>query len=98
MLFNCTSECSYPSEPFGGNVRRYAIDDHNVPLIETAVNFCKELEELTLSVSTADDVNKCRFHSRACAHVSHDLTRALPPAHAPRLPTRSACPRAPARH
>ena len=41
MLYNCTSECSYPVEPFGGNVRRYAIDDHNVPLLETIVCFCR---------------------------------------------------------
>ena len=45
MLFNCTSECVYPLEPFGGNVRRYAVDDHNVPPLETIVAFCKELEQ-----------------------------------------------------
>lgn len=46
MLFNCTSECSYPVEPFNGNVKRYAIDDHNVPLMEVVVAFCQELESL----------------------------------------------------
>ena len=49
MLFNCTSECVYPSEPFGGAVRRYAIDDHNVPLLEGIVAFCKELEDLSVA-------------------------------------------------
>ena len=24
MLYNCTSECTYPTGPFGGNVRRAA--------------------------------------------------------------------------
>ena len=46
MLFNCTSECSYPVEPFNGQVQRYAIDDHNVPLMEVVLAFCKELESL----------------------------------------------------
>ena len=45
MIFNCTSECAYPSEPFAGNVRRVAIDDHNVPTLETLVSFCRDLEE-----------------------------------------------------
>ena len=46
MIYNCTSECSYPSEPFAGRVRRIAIDDHNVPPLEVIVAFCRELEEL----------------------------------------------------
>jgi hypothetical protein len=29
VIYNCTSECSYPTDLFNGNVRRVAIDDHN---------------------------------------------------------------------
>jgi PTEN phosphatase family protein len=47
MLFNCTSECSYPDAPFGGNVKRFCIDDHNVPPMETMVEFCEELQRLS---------------------------------------------------
>ena len=45
MIYNCTSECSYPIEPFGGSVRRVAVDDHNVPTLETIVQFCRGCEE-----------------------------------------------------
>ena len=45
MIYNCTSECSYPIEPFGGNVHRVAIDDHNVPTLETIVQACRLCEE-----------------------------------------------------
>jgi PTEN phosphatase family protein len=49
MLYNCTAECVYPDTLFGGRVRRYAIEDHNVPQVETIVAFCRELEELAIT-------------------------------------------------
>lgn len=45
LIYNCTSECSYPVEAFGGNVRRVAIDDHNVPSLEAMVQCCRDCEE-----------------------------------------------------
>ena len=44
VIYNCTSECSYPTDLFNGNVRRVAIDDHNVPTLDALLSFCRELE------------------------------------------------------
>ena len=34
MIYNLCSEMSYDHRKFHGNVRRYAVDDHNVPSLQ----------------------------------------------------------------
>jgi len=45
MIYNCTTECAYPAEPFGGCVSRVPIEDHHVPTLSTIIAFCRDLEE-----------------------------------------------------
>jgi len=45
MIYNLCSEMEYDHRKFHGNVRRYEIDDHNVPSLEQMLELVKDVRE-----------------------------------------------------
>ena len=45
MIYNLCSEMEYDHRKFHGNVRRYRIDDHNVPTIEQMFELTEDVRE-----------------------------------------------------
>ena len=43
MIYNLCSEMEYDHRKFHGNVRRYQIDDHNVPRLEEMVKLVEDV-------------------------------------------------------
>ena len=85
MIYNCTSECSYPTDLFNGNVRRVAIDDHNVPTLDALLSFCRELEMTKQSRPETVFALHCKG-GKVCARHGNTLssTPLTSTAHSPR--------------
>ena len=45
MIYNLCSEMDYDHRKFHGNVRRYRVDDHNVPSLEQMFELTDDVKE-----------------------------------------------------
>ena len=58
MIYNLCSEMEYDHRKFHGNVRRYQIDDHNVPSIDEMI---KLVEDVGAWLGGGEGRERCQF-------------------------------------